>query len=133
MHPKNRHRTTLKPLITVVGLLLAFTVAAAFLPAEAGAHGPKTVRLAYDAAAQTLSVTISHPSPNPGFHYIKRVVVRKDGKDLETTEYKSQPGTPEFTYAYKVAAVGGDILEVKVTCNIWGSKTEKITVPKATK
>ncbi|HOD28212.1 MAG TPA: hypothetical protein PKH03_03285 [Syntrophales bacterium] len=133
MHPQNRHRATLKPLITVVGLLLAFAVVAAFLPAEAGAHAPKTVQLAYDAVTQTLSVTISHPSPNPGFHYIKRVVVRKDGKDLEKAEYKSQPVTSEFTYTYKIAGGGGDTLEVTATCNIWGSKTEMITVPKTGK
>jgi len=113
--------------------LLCFIFVPWLAPATADAHGPKTLQLAYDAAAQSLRVTLSHPSPNPGFHYIKRVVVKKNGQVLETAEYTSQPNTPDFTYVYKIAAAPGETLEVKATCNIWGSKTEKLTVPQGGK
>ncbi len=100
------------------------------LPAGmAQAHGPSDLKFNYDAATQTLQVTITHSSPIPTSHYIKRVEIRKGGALLVAQDYKSQPDAPAFSYSYKVQAAPGDVLEVKATCNLWGSKTAKFTVP----
>ena len=105
---------------------LAAVALVAFCPAMAGAHGPKEVKLGYDAAAKTLQATITHTNFSAG-HYIEKVEVKKNGKPLLSQEYKSQP-SETFTQSYKVEAAAGDVLEVKASCNKFGSKTEKLTV-----
>jgi desulfoferrodoxin (superoxide reductase-like protein) len=78
-------------------------------------------------------VTITHPSFFSGFHHIKTVEIKKNAAVISTTNYDTQPDKSPFTYTYKVAAAEGDKLEVTTTCNMSGSKTETITVSKATK
>ena len=102
-------------------------------PQVSYADAPQDVKIEYDSSAQTLSVTITHPSFFPGFHHIKTVEIKKNSSVISTTNYDKQPGESPFTYTYKVAAAQGDKLEVTVTCNMSGSKTETITAPKAKK
>lgn len=102
------------------------------LPAgEAQATAPSSLKLSYDAATRTLQVTITHPSSFPTSHYIKNVEIRKDGTTLLSQDYKSQPDAPAFSYSYHIQAAPGDILEVKATCSLWGSRTKKLTIPAA--
>ncbi len=97
----------------------------------AQAHAPGDVKCSYDAASQTLQVTITHSSPIPTSHYIKNVEIRKDKKVIVSQDYKSQPEAPAFSYSYRIQLAPGDVLDVKATCNLWGSKTVKYTVPAA--
>ena len=102
-------------------------------PQVSYADTPQDVTLEYDSSAQTLAVTITHKSSFPGFHHIKTVEIKKNSATISTTNYDTQPAKSPFTYTYKVDAAQGDKLEVTVTCNMSGSKTETITVPKAKK
>ncbi|NPU83171.1 MAG: hypothetical protein HPY65_01690 [Syntrophaceae bacterium] len=97
----------------------------------AQAHSPSDLKFSYEAATQTLQVTITHPSPFPTSHYIKNVEIKKENKVLLSQNYKSQPDAPAFSYSYRIQAFPGDVLDVKVTCNLWGSKAVKFTVPAA--
>lgn len=103
------------------------------LPQASFANAPKNVVLEYDSASQTLSVAITHPSAAPSWHYIKTVVIKKNGAEVSTNPYDKQPDADTFTYTYKVEAANGDKLEVKVTCSLFGSKTATITVGGAAK
>ncbi|PKN34911.1 MAG: hypothetical protein CVU61_05990 [Deltaproteobacteria bacterium HGW-Deltaproteobacteria-19] len=115
--------------LTLFWLILALTLV---LPGgTAQATAPSDVKCAYDAATLTLQVTITHPSPFPTSHYIKSVEIKKDNKVLLSQNYKSQPDAPAFSYSYKIQVVPGDVLDVKATCNLWGSKAVKFTVPAA--
>jgi len=107
----------------MVALVLCF-------PVSAGAHSPKEVKLAYETSSQNLKVTITHASPFPSSHYVKSVEIKKNGKTVLTKEYNNQPAETPFTYAYDIAAAPGDVLEVKASCRLYGSKTEKITITK---
>jgi hypothetical protein len=115
--------------ISVKGILFT-TLLQLGLPFQAAANAPKEVRLSYDAAARKLTVRITHGSPWPTFHYIDKVEITKGGKIISSTEYKSQPDKETFSYEYPIEAVPGDVLEVKVSCSIFGSETEKLTVNK---
>ena len=110
-------------------MLLCF-LAIFFCPAATQAHGPGDVILNYDSDSQILSVTISHSVSNPQKHYIKKITITKNGKPLETYEYKSQPDPSSFTYTYNVKAKEGDTLKVKAKCNYFGSKTRELTIGK---
>jgi hypothetical protein len=113
----------------VTGIALTALLLLGF-PFQAAANAPKEVLLTYDAAARTLTVQITHSSSSPGFHYVQKVEIKKGGKTISATDYKSQPDQETFSYVYPIEADPGDVLEVKVSCSIIGSRTEKLTVSK---
>jgi hypothetical protein len=102
----------------------------ALFPASGGANAPQEVVLSYDQARHMLEVRITHASKDPATHYVKKVEIKRTDKTISTTEYQSQPGQATFTYVYPVEIGTGDVLEVKVTCSIFGSKTEKLDMRK---
>lgn len=102
-------------------------------PQTSYADAPQDVKLRYDFAAQTLTVTISHKASFPGMHHIKSVEIKKNAAVISTANYDTQSAESPFTYTYKVAAAEGDKLEVKATCNLSGNKVATITVSRASK
>jgi desulfoferrodoxin (superoxide reductase-like protein) len=107
--------------LAAVGLFLF-----AFLPSGAQAHAPKSVDLDYDLSKQTLTVTIDHWALTPNVHYIEKVEIKKNGKVVDTAEYKSQPAQEEFSYTYNIPAQAGDKLDVTAFCSIHGSRTSTL-------
>lgn len=110
-------------------LSLLCTVLAVAIPAPALAHPPQEIVLSYDRGRQMLEVRITHSSKDPAAHYIGKVEIRKNGQPVSVNEYKSQPDQPIFSQAYPVGAAGSDVIEVTATCNKFGSKRVKLTVP----
>jgi len=102
----------------------------ALFPASGGANPPQDVVLSYDQARHTLEVRITHASKDPATHYVKKVEIKRADKTIAATEYQSQPGQATFAYVYPVEIGAGDVLEVKVTCSVFGSKTEKLDMRK---
>jgi|YelNatPaOPRAMG01_1025707.scaffolds.fasta_scaffold84956_2 hypothetical protein len=98
-------------------------------PSPSYADAPQDVKIAYDIATQTLTVTITHKSAFPGFHHIKNVEIKKNGATVSTTNYSTQPKEVPFSYSYKVEASPGNTLEATVTCNLSGSLSASMTVP----
>ena len=117
----------------ILSVLLFVLIIFYLYPQVSYADTPQDVKLEYDSSAQTLAVTITHKSLFPGFHHIKTVEIKKNSSIINSNNYDTQPGKSPFTYSYKVPAAEGDKLEVTATCSLFGSKTETITVPKATK
>ena len=112
-------------ILSLVGIFTIFAMTS-LCPTAVNAHAPQKVLLAYDGATKTLSVTVTNTRFSEG-HYINKVEIMKNGKVIAVQEYKGQP-SETFTYTYKVDAVNGDILEVKASCNKFGSESTKITV-----
>jgi hypothetical protein len=120
-----RRRRVETAAVCILSALLLF----AGFPLAAGANSPKEVVLSYDQTKRMLQVRITHPSKDPAAHYISKVEIKKNDQTITVTEYRSQPPQDTFTYGYPADIGPGDVVEVKVTCNIFGSKTEKLTVP----
>jgi hypothetical protein len=121
------------------GLLRRCTSAACILmtvllltlfPAPGAAHAPKEVVLTYDQAKRTLEVRITHNVSDPTKHFIATVEIKKGGKTISKNEYQSQPGPETFSYTYPLDAAPDDVIEVKASCSIFGSKTEKLDMRK---
>ncbi|MFH1081072.1 MAG: hypothetical protein V1766_12585 [Pseudomonadota bacterium] len=111
--------------------LVGFYLLSAFIflilsPGTVDAHSPSEVKLDYDAQTQILKAAITHARFSDS-HYINKVEIRKNGKMVDSQEYKNQP-SETVTYSYKVVTVPGDALEVKAYCNRFGSKAETLTV-----
>jgi hypothetical protein len=115
-----------------ISILLGFVVAFLY-PATIMAHPPKGLAAEYDIAAQKLTVRIDHGSFSPSMHYINKVEIKKNGQPAIDQTYKSQPDKNPFEYTYEIPAKVGDILEIKASCNIFGSKTISITIAKQAK
>jgi hypothetical protein len=115
--------------VCILSALLLF----AGFPLAAGANSPKEVVLSYDQAKRTLEVRITHPSQNPASHYISKVEIKKNDQTIAVTEYQSQPQQDTFAYGYPVDIDSGDVVEVKATCSIFGTKTGKLDMRKTTR
>jgi len=128
LHVRWTHQKTIIKILWIT----AFFFFVGIFSGTAFAHPPKSVTLTYDAATQMLKVTIIHSSLAPNWHYIKSVVVEKNKKPVESYPYKSQPGD-EFAYTYEIPASPGDTFVVNVYCNMYGSRTESLTIPLVSK
>ena len=111
------------PLFMVV---LASMVILSIHPAPSYANPPREVRLAYDAATKTLSVTVTH-SPFSERHYIEKIVIKKNGDEAATRQFTSQ-SAETFVYTVTIDAADGDVLSAKATCSLFGSRSETLTV-----
>jgi hypothetical protein len=115
---------------TVAFYMLMTILLPALLPASGGANPPQEVVLSYDQTRHTLEVRITHASKDPATHYVKKVEIKRADKTIAAAEYQSQPGEATFAYVYPVEIGDGDLLDVKVTCSIFGSKTAKLDMRK---
>ena len=107
--------------------LIIFAVCLIY-PQASFANQPQDVKLSYDSTSQMLTVTITHKSSSPKFHYIKSVEIKKNGNIVSTNKYENQPDEATFTYSFKVPATVGETLEATASCSLYGSKTINLTV-----
>ena len=122
----------MKVVAGVMGICAMFFLVV-LCPMAAYAHPPKEVKIVNNITSQKLEVTVTHDTSFTGFHYIKKIEIKKNGESAGVHNYQSQPTKSEFTYTYDVPAVQGDVLEVTATCSLSGSKTVKVTVGKQEK
>ena len=109
-------------------VVLVLSILCCLCPQMSFATSPQDVKLEYDTSTQMLTVTITHPSSFPNYHYIKYVEIKKNGVDVMKNTYKNQPDQATFTYTYKVPAAKYEELEVTAACSIYGDKTVNLTV-----
>jgi len=102
----------------LLALLLIF-------PALASATPPADIKTSYLDKEQVLQVTITHHSPFPSFHYIKKVEIQKNSEKPVLYEYNNQPDKSTFTYTYKLPLKKGDRVDIKASCSIYGSRAVK--------
>ena len=107
----------------LAALILFFMLA---LPATA--HPPAWISLTYDSQNQSLNVTTTHQVSNPAGHYVFKIAVQKNGTQVLTKEYTSQPTSGTFRYEYPINATKGDVLKATAYCSIAGSKSGEITL-----
>jgi desulfoferrodoxin (superoxide reductase-like protein) len=124
-----RRRRDLRGAAVTACALMTILILSLF-PASGGANSPQEVVLSYDQARRTLEVRITHASKDPASHYVKKVEIKRADKTIAATEYQSQPGEATFVYVYPVEIDAEDVLDVKATCNIFGSKTAKLDMRK---
>ncbi|HOT02945.1 MAG TPA: hypothetical protein PK069_02045 [Methanolinea sp.] len=95
------------------------------------AHSPSDLRLDYDQGTSTLRVTVTHQVDDSSSHYVREVVIQKNGVTVDTVTYASQPSRESFTYSYPLTLDPGDLARVTARCNIGGFLTREYTRPSA--
>jgi hypothetical protein len=98
-----------------------------FIPVIMKADPPKKVTLAYNEGK--LKIVAEHPTKDSTSHYINKITIKVDGKEFKVVEVKSQSSASEEVIEVEMPDVKtGNEIEVKATCNKFGSKTAKIKI-----
>lgn len=109
-------------------LLLTLAVFICF-SATALAHPPSKVTLAYDAPTKKLNVTAVHKVKDVTTHFVITLEVSVNGKVVETKNYTVQTSKESLKTDLQLEGVAkGDKVEVKASCNKFGSKKGQLTI-----
>jgi len=104
-------------------LLLAVAVRCAY------AHTPSEMKISFDPETKVLKLVIMHDTPDVVLHYIKRVNVELNGKEVINDVLARQENDKSETLSYTIPnAKPGDIITVYVRCSIIGRLKGKIKV-----
>ncbi|MFC1703339.1 hypothetical protein ACFL1E_00955 [Candidatus Omnitrophota bacterium] len=107
-----------------------FVLAALLLVSPlAFAHPPSKIEVAFDSTSKMLTATIFHPVQDAQGHYIMKVDIGFNGEEIIEHHISVQDNDTTQTVGYRIPeAKAADVLSVEAYCNIYGTKTEKVTV-----
>ncbi len=109
-------------------ILLALLCFCLACPIFALAHPPRDIEISYDPGTKMLTATIIHDTSNPLKHYIKKVDVGLNGKEIIQQEISRQDNNDSQQVAYFIPdAKPGDKLSVEGYCSISGKLEKQIT------
>lgn len=110
----------------ISGLVVIVFLAVAQL---AYAHPPSTIKITFDEATKTLTAVIMHSTSNPAKHYISKVDIGLNGKEIKEITLSNQETNASQTITYVLPeAKAGDVISVEGYCSLRGTLTKKITV-----
>lgn len=111
-------------MLSMIGIALTLALGRTAL-----GHPPNSIDLAYDLVGQELVVLVQHSVNDPNDHFIKEVVVIKNGTEVARKDFTMQASHRNQTMPpFRFQAAAGDVIEVTATCNRSGKGREKITV-----
>ena len=94
------------------------------------AHPPSDIKITYDLDAKTVSAVILHNASNPQKHYIKKVDVSLNGKEIieHTISFQETSESQKVSY-YLPEMKMGDVISVEGYCSISGKLKKEIKIP----
>jgi hypothetical protein len=93
------------------------------------AHPPYDIKITFDPETKILHAVIMHDVSNPLNHYIKKVDVGLNGKEIIEHNISRQDNNDSQTLSYLIPDVkDGDVLSVEGQCSISGKLKKEITV-----
>jgi len=112
----------MKSIVVVLALFILSVTAGPAL-----AHPPSDIIITYDPVSKTLQAVIKHQVSNPQRHFIKKVDVSLNGKEILIQHLTKQDSNDGQTVHYVISDVkDSDILAVEAYCSITGKlKKEK--------
>ena len=85
------------------------------------AHPPSDIIISFDARSKILKAKILHNVSNPNSHFIKKVDVSLNGKEILSQQFSRQESTFSQTVSYLIPdASSQDKLTVEAYCSISG-------------
>lgn len=93
------------------------------------AHPPVHIEVSFNRETKILAAKISHPVENPSTHYIAKVDIGLNGKEILIHEISRQDNENEQVVLYLLPDVKtGDEVAVEATCSISGKNEKKIKI-----
>jgi len=106
-----------------------FAILFLFIATIAYAHPPSDIIITYDAANRILHAVIIHNVSNPANHYINKVDIGINGKEVIEHVISKQDNNTSQTVSYLIPDVkAGDKLSVEAYCSISGKLEKEIQV-----
>jgi desulfoferrodoxin (superoxide reductase-like protein) len=94
---------------------------------SAYAHPPSDIKITFDPQTKMLQAVIIHNVSNPVNHYIKKVDLGLNGKEIITQELSRQDNNESQTVHYFIPdAKAQDMLSVEGYCSISGKLEKEI-------
>lgn len=88
---------------------------------SAYAHPPSDIKITLDPQTKILQAVIIHNTSNPDSHYIKKVDIGLNGKEIIEHRISREDNKVSQAVSYLVPNVkGGDVLSVEAYCSISG-------------
>lgn len=110
-------------------ILFMFLFTCLVLTGTAYAHPPKDIEISYDPATKILTASIVHDTSNPLGHYIRKVDVGLNGKEIVQQEISRQDNNNSQKVSYYIPGTRpGDRLSVEGYCSISGKLKKEIVV-----
>lgn len=96
---------------------------------KAYAHPPSDIKITFDRETRILQAVIFHNTSDPVNHYIKKVDVGLNGKEIIDHEISREDNNETQTVSYLIPdAKEGDVLSVEGYCSISGKLKKEIKV-----
>lgn len=93
------------------------------------AHPPSDIKIQFDPATKTLTAVITHRVSNPGSHYVGKVDIGLNGKEIQMLPFtKQETKTIQTVKMVIPQAKKGDTLSVEGYCNLSGKLEKEIKV-----
>lgn len=95
------------------------------------AHPASDVKMKYDAKAKLLTVDFKHSVKSATDHYIDKVSIILDGKEVITQVLSQQDSKTGGSLVYKLSGIkAGSEVEAITNCNKTGKKSAKLNFKK---
>jgi len=93
------------------------------------AHPPTGVEMEFDNETKVLTVLVTHPVNKINKHFIDKIVVELNDKEIVTQTFRTQgDGEGQEVMYVIVDAKAGDTIAVTGYCNVSGKKKASLTV-----
>ncbi len=93
------------------------------------AHPPSDVEISFDPETQVLTAVIVHGTSNPDKHYIEKVDVGLNGKEIIEQIISREDNGRDQTVSYLIPDVKtGDVISVEGYCNLSGKLKKEIKI-----
>ena len=83
----------------------------------------------YDVLKGILHVEAAHPSERLERHYLRRMIIYKNGAQEQELFFPRQKSAAGFVQDVELKAAGGELIAVEFFCSQGGTAKAEITVP----
>ena len=117
----------MRKVMAVLAVVVFMSVAS-----SAYAHPPSDIKITFDPKTKTVQAVIIHHVSNPAKHYIYKVDIGLNGKEIQEIKFTKQDNNVSQTVSYSIAdAKDGDVVSVQGYCNLSGTLTRQLKLPAA--
>lgn len=93
------------------------------------AHPPSDIKMTYDSDTNMLTVVLTHEVRNPDEHFIKKVDIGLNGKEIITHQISRQSNNITQMVVYMIPdAKPGDVLSAEGYCSLSGALEKELKI-----